>query len=119
MATVLCTGADRVLIETRALILRGAGHIVVPVMGEPELIEACQQNRFDVAVIGQAISKVKKQYVFNLVRQHCPTAKILELYSPVHGRALRNADDWLEVPAQVPTDLAAHVEKLAAEANSN
>ena len=113
MATVLCTGADRVLIETRALILRGAGHSVVTVMGEPELIAACQQNRFQVAVIGQAISNIRKQHVYHLVRQHCPSAKILELYSPEHGKTLPDADDWLEVPAQVPSDLAVHVQRLA------
>jgi hypothetical protein len=117
MATVLCTGADRTLIETRALILRRAGHTVMPVMGEPELIAACQENRFDVAVIGQAISNVQKQHVFDLVRQYCPTAKVLELYSPVRGAVLRGEDGWLEVPAQVPTDLAERVEKLVANSN--
>jgi hypothetical protein len=89
----------------------------MPVMGEPELIAACQENRFDVAVVGQVISNVQKQHVFDLVRQHCPTAKVLELYSPVRGVALRDADGWLEVPAQVPTDPAAHVEKLVANSN--
>jgi hypothetical protein len=113
MATVLCTGADRVLIETRTLILRAAGHTVVPALAEPDLIAACTQNRFDVAVVGQAISAVQKKRVVSLVRQHCPTAKVLELYSPIRGRSLPDADDWLEVPATIPTDLVEYVEKLA------
>jgi hypothetical protein len=113
MATVLCTGADRVLNETRCLILRQAGHTVVPAMGEQEVIAACTQNQFDVAVIGQVISTSQKKRIFSFLRQHCPTTKILELYAPFSGRALHGADDWLEVPAQVPTELAIHVQRLA------
>jgi CheY-like chemotaxis protein len=117
MATVLCTGAERVLIETRTLILRQAGHTVVPATGESELIAACAENKFDVAVIGQAISDVEKLRVFSLVRRHCPAAKVLELYAPYKRKVLTEADGWLEVPAQVPTDLAVHVERLALDRN--
>ncbi len=114
MATVLCTGADRILSETRALILRRAGHTAVTAVGERELIEACTHQRFDVAVIGQAMPTTKKRYVCSLVRQHCPSAKILEVYAPHLGRVLDDADDWLEEPVRVPGDLAAHVARLAA-----
>jgi hypothetical protein len=117
MATVLCTGADRILIETRNLILRQAGHTAVPAMEEPELVEACTNQKFDVAVIGQAISNSQKQRLFHLVRKYCPSARVLELYAPFSGRALPDADDWLEVPARVPADLAVHVERLAAKSS--
>ena len=119
MATVLCTGADRVLNETRALILRGAGHTAISAMNELELIEACTQQRVDVAVIGQAMPRSEKRYVFRVVRQHCPSAKILELYVPHLGRTLHDADDWLEVPARVPSELVVHVERLAAKPTSS
>jgi hypothetical protein len=41
------------------------------------------------------------------------------LYLPFSGRALKQADGWLEVPARVPTDLAVHVERLAANGASS
>jgi hypothetical protein len=115
MATVLCTGADRTLIETRTLILRQAGHTAVPATGEPELAEACAHHNFEIAVIGQLISNAQKQRVFHLVRKYCPTVKVLELYAPFSGRALTEADDWLEVPARVPAELAEYVERLVAK----
>jgi hypothetical protein len=59
------------------------------------------------------MSNIRKQHVFDLIQQHCPTAKVLELYSPELGKALKDADDWLEVPAQFPSDLAVHVQRLA------
>jgi hypothetical protein len=48
-----------------------------------------------------------------LVREHCPGAKLLELYSVSKGRALDDADSWLEVPADVPQHLAELVTTLA------
>jgi CheY-like chemotaxis protein len=114
MAKVLCAGADRILVETRVLILRGAGHTAVPAMGDHEILAACQEDGFDVVVIGQAnMPKRDKQRVLEIVRQHCSDVKVLELYSPATGRSLKSADAWLEVPALVPTDLALHVERLA------
>ena len=112
MATVLCTGVDRVLNETRALILRQAGHSATWAMDEHEVIHACKEHTFDVVVVGQAMSDAQKLHIFELVRRHCKSAKILELYLPFSGRALKQADGWLEVPAKVPSDLAVHVERL-------
>ena len=91
MATVLCVGAEQTLIATRSLILRKAGHLVVTAMGEPELLAACTQHRFDVAVIGQCVSREQKRRFFSFIRQYCPTTKILELYPP-GARTLADAD---------------------------
>jgi hypothetical protein len=112
VALVLCTGVDPVLLETRKLILQQAGHKVITTRSEPELAAACEANRFDVAVIGQTVTPRMKQVISTLVRQHCPTAKVLELYYPYQGKALDNADSWLEVPAAVPRDLAQKVNEL-------
>src|SRR5689334_2251545 len=98
---------------TRAFLLQRAGHTVIPVLSEPELIGACEEYKFHVAVIGQAISTRQKQRVFDLIRQHCPSVKVLELYSPATGEVLAEADDWLAVPADVPQDLARRVSALA------
>src|SRR5690242_18641056 len=109
MASVLCTGADRVLLETRRLLLERGGHNVVAVKNEPELLDACTRHQFDVAVIGQGVSVPVKHRIRSIVRERCPGTKILELYPPYTGRVLSDADDWLEVPAAVPSDLPARV----------
>ena len=113
MAAVLCTGVDKGLLKSRQLILEYAGHIVIPALGENELIAACTTHRFDVAVIGQIVSKFEKQRILQLIRKHCPNAKALELFVPSTGKMLPEADDWLEVPARIPFDLAERVSALA------
>jgi hypothetical protein len=117
MALVLCTGVNRNLVATRKMILEEAGHTVVPALSDRDLIQACEQHDFDVAVIGQAISSREKNRIYSLVRLHCPSLRVLELYSPHEGKVLIAADDWLAVPADVPTDLADHVSALADSAH--
>ena len=113
MALVLCTGIDKALLQTRRLILERAGHTVVSVTDEKALTTVCQKHSFDVAVIGQTVSPKMKQRIASLVRQHCPTAKILELYPQFIGKMLTDADAWLSVPSDVPKDLADRVNELA------
>jgi hypothetical protein len=113
MALVLCTGVDPVLIKTRQLILQQAGHEVVTAMEERDVKTACAQRMFDVAVIGQTVSARGKRQIMALIREHCPSAKILELYRFSTGRVLEDADSWLEVPAEVPQELAERVTALA------
>ena len=115
MALVLCTGVNPALVRTRQLLLEQAGHTVVPAMDEPTLIGACQTNQFDVAVIGQTVSPRSKRRVLQVVRQHCPSSKVLELYTSTTGRILEDADSWLEVPADVPEELVQRVETLASD----
>lgn len=56
MAVVLCTGVDKMLLQTRKLLLEKAGHTVVVVMDENTLFDVCQKHSFDVAVIGQTVT---------------------------------------------------------------
>ena len=112
MALVLCTGVDRALITTRRLILEKAGHKVVAVTDETEVVAACKKQTFDVAVIGQAVSTHAKRQIMQSVRQYCPSAKILELYRFSLGKKLEDADSWLEVPTDVPEELAERVAAL-------
>ena len=116
MATVLCTGADAGLVQTRVWILRQAGHTAVGTMSEDQIVAACADYRFDVAVIGQALSPTQKRCVLTVIREQCPTAKVLELYSVSTGRVLPDADDWLDVPASIPEHLPEKVSALAAGA---
>ena len=114
MALVLCTGVDSVLLKTRQLILQQAGHEVVTATDERTVKTACTQRRFEVAVIGQAASAKGKRQIMALIRERCPSARVLELYRISTGRILEEADSWLEVPADVPQELAERVTALAA-----
>jgi CheY-like chemotaxis protein len=113
MARVLCTGVDPVLVATRRFLLEKSGHTVVPATDEQSTMAACQQNTFDVVVIGQMVGRTDKQRLMSLVRLHCPSAKVLELFERDIGRVLEDADSWLEVPAGVPKELADCVAALA------
>ncbi len=114
MALVLCTGADPDLAYTRRLILESAGHIVITALDEPTLVAACQRHRFDAAVIGQSCERHLKRRTLELLRQHCPAARVLEVYLPDSGISLSDADDWLESPV-MPSELAVRVALLAGE----
>jgi CheY-like chemotaxis protein len=81
MALVLCTGVEPSLIRTRQLILERAGHTVVAALDETALALVCKQHRFEVAVIGQTASSKAKRHIAHLVRESCPGAKLLELYT--------------------------------------
>jgi hypothetical protein len=114
MALVLCTGVDPSVVRTRQFILERAGHVVVPALDETSLIAACQQNKFEVAVVGQTASPKIKRHIASLIRECCHDAKLLELYTISSGKILDDADSWLEVLADVPQELAARVGALAA-----
>jgi CheY-like chemotaxis protein len=98
---------------TRKLLLERAGHTVFAAKDERELSAMCQQIRFDVAVIGQVMPGMRKEEIASVIRESCPGVKILELFSPHQGKEVADADSWLEVPADVPGDLAERVSELA------
>lgn len=54
-----------------------------------------------------------KRLICSLVKQHCPDMRILELYQPHVGKAVEDADSWLAVPADIPSELADEVARLA------
>ncbi len=113
VAHVLCTGVDASLLNTRKLILESAGHKVTTAQGKGAAEKACKQQKFQVAVIGQALNGEEKRDLAQVVRKHCPTAKLLELYDEHGKRSVADADDWLAVPSDVPQELADRVTALA------
>jgi len=119
MAKVLCTGWDTSLLATRALILQTAGHEVRQARTQNEVVFECAKQQFDVVVIGQTVTNRMKHLIVSVVRQNCPDVKILELYQPHMGRAVEDADSWLEVPAEIPSDLAKRVGELASDGDRN
>jgi len=86
MALVLCTGDDRTLLKTRRLILERDGHKVITATNQQEVTDACKHHKFAVAVIGQRLPLQSKQQIFDVIRQNCKAAKILELYSPLAAK---------------------------------
>jgi CheY-like chemotaxis protein len=112
-ALVLCTGKDPSLLRTRKLILERAGHTVITAGDQRAVVAACKEYEFDVAVLGQTVSPQIKKTLAGLIRQRCPSAKILELYQANSGPTIKDADSWLEVPTDVPQDLAERVSELA------
>ena len=119
MAKVLCTGWDTNLLATRTLILETAGHEVRQARTQNEVVSECAKQQFDVVVIGQTVTNRMKHLIVSVVRQNCPDVKILELYQPHMGKAVEDADSWLEVPAEIPSDLAKRVGELASNGNRN
>jgi hypothetical protein len=115
MAMVLCTGWDQSLLDTRTLILQAAGHEVHQARTQSEVVSECGQRQFDVAVIGQSLSVRMKRVIATIVKENCPDVKILELYPPHLGKAVEDADSWLVVPADIPSDLAERVGELASK----
>lgn len=113
MAVVLCTGVDPDLLETRKLILEQAGHKVVVATSLCDIETACRKWHFNVAVLGQTLSRESKKSAAFIVRKYCHPTKILELFQAHHGKVLEDADSWLEVPADVPQDLSERVTELS------
>lgn len=113
MPLVLNTGVYPPLLETRRLILEHAGHVVVTKAAESEIATACEVHQFDVAVIGQSASPQLKRRLFNVIRRHCRTVKVLELTSPDSSKTLDAADAWLEVRPMETDALAQRVNELA------
>jgi DNA-binding response OmpR family regulator len=99
--------------ETRRLILEQAGHTVIQATTEGEVIRACTNTPLQVVVLGQMFEREAKRQTFAAIRQHCPSAKVLSLYLRGSDRVLPDADDWLEVPVDVPAALAERVSELA------
>ncbi len=111
MALVLCTGVNPVLMKTRQLILENAGHIVLYATDEREIKAVSRKQKFDVAIIGQSISSIAKVRVLDVVREHCPQARILELTREYASQALADADAWLQMPFE-PEELVNAVNSL-------
>jgi DNA-binding NtrC family response regulator len=112
VALVLCTGIDSDSLENRRLILERAGHRVISATGEQELDSACVAHKIDVVVIGHTLSPKAKERVLTLIRENCPSSKILELYPQDGQKALDEADAWLPMPTNNPQEFAELVTSL-------
>lgn len=112
MALVLCTGVDPEATQARRQFLERAGHKTITATNERELAAACKLVRFDVVILGQTLSPKMKQHVVDLIRQHCPDIKILELYPVSAAHAIEDADSWMETSTDPKQELADRVSEL-------
>lgn len=112
MALVLCTGTNPDVIKAGQQLLERAGHRVVTAVNENELSVACKEHQFDVAVIGESLGPQMKRHVVELIRQHCPDTKILELYQLSTARSVKDADSWIESPSDTSKELADRVTEM-------
>jgi hypothetical protein len=114
MSIVLNTGVYPPLLETRRLILEGAGHVVITTAEDDGIVQACKDYPFDIAVIGQSAAPPVKRRISRLIRRYCKSTKILELTTPESGMALEDADSWLEIyPGQAVAALLERLTMLA------
>ncbi len=114
MALVLCIGTDVGLMQTRKLILERAGHQVISARDLKTVKQVCRQAELDVVILSQTVNAPEKCRIAELVRQRYRDTQILELHRPGSAsKDVPDADDWLEVPAEIPEDLAKHVAALA------
>ena len=117
MALILCAGLDPALMQTRRMILQRAGHKAIGACDEREFTSACQSYNFHIILLSQTLPSVLKLRFSAIARMLCPGAKVLELYASHLGRAIRDADDWLEVPLDSPGELASRIESLLSRHN--
>lgn len=94
MALILCIGSEPEILENRREAMEKAGHTVLIARNKQELQDACRRNNIAVAVLGSHMSDNMKRNVADLLREHCPGSKIIELCDEPHGRAIEDADSW-------------------------
>ncbi|HET6934591.1 MAG TPA: hypothetical protein VFI72_07105 [Candidatus Angelobacter sp.] len=112
MALILYAGLDRALMQTRRMILQGAGHKTIGAADENEFVAACQSHSFHIILLSQTLPSVLKLRLSAIARRLRPGAKVLELYASHLGRTIRDADDWLDTPLDSPGELAARIDWL-------
>jgi len=112
MATVLCISIEDAVITKCKYILKEAGHTVVTAMSSPEIIAACHDFKFDVAVVGESGHSQTSQEWAAVIRERCPGVKIVEVSSPHLGVCVPSSDARL-APAEVPAKLAERVAEVS------
>ncbi len=80
---------------------------------ELDVVDGCKEFAFAVAVVGQSASRSKKHALASLIRKHCPSARILELFTTYEGTVLKDADAWLQISPNSPHELVERVNELA------
>ncbi|HUQ49606.1 MAG TPA: response regulator [Terriglobales bacterium] len=76
---ILNVAATEALRETRELLLKQMGYLVVSATNIRELSHVCRRSLFDLAIIGHGFDPAKKKRIAAIIRQHCPGTPLLEM----------------------------------------
>lgn len=114
MARILCTSTDKKLLKTRRLVLEHDGHSVALATSEEGARQLCERCTFDLAIIGHTHTLAEKRAIHGAVRQHCPGARVLEIYIRSTGKVFPDANDWLDIAAETMPELRLRVAALTA-----
>lgn len=76
--SILSVSYDDVLLATRKMLLEQKGYSVTSALGFTEAIETCQNDAFDLFILGHSIAEKDKLHLIETFRGSCP-APILSL----------------------------------------
>jgi DNA-binding response OmpR family regulator len=89
---ILNIGVDRQQVKARAEALASAGYEVFSATNLLEVIEACEQENIDLAVLGQVLNVNEKRRITSTIRSKCTRGTpVLALYQTSRSEA-DNAD---------------------------
>lgn len=94
MARILSVSYDEMLLRTRELLLKSAGHEITSALQHKEAMEACRQTGFDLVIIGHSIAKADKLEIIECFRKHNPKALVIALTRGAEA-PLREVDHYI------------------------
>lgn len=112
LANIIHVGTHEPTLTTRKTILERAGHAITLARDLRTVIAACENQTFDVAIIGQTLPPMEKMRVSDTLREKCQGIRILEFHDGLKPQ-LDNADAHLEVAGTTPQIFLETVERLA------
>ena len=112
MANIIHIGTSEPILTTRKTILERAGHTVTLARDLRAVIAACENQSFDLAIVGQTLPAMEKLRVSDTLRQKCQGIWVLEFHDAVKPD-LNNADAHLRVAETSPDVFLDTVDRLA------
>jgi DNA-binding response OmpR family regulator len=75
---ILSVSYNETLLATREMLLEHMGYIVISALGFTEAVKHCQNDGFDLFILGHSIAYKDKLHLIKTFRENCP-APILSL----------------------------------------
>jgi CheY-like chemotaxis protein len=104
---ILNVALHEAVLKSRSAMLEGAGYEVVPALSIVDLQRACEeQQSFDLVIIGYSLPKEERRRAMIMVRRHCGSVPILELYPHGTDPADVESDEQLSTRSDLNTLLS-------------
>jgi CheY-like chemotaxis protein len=93
---ILMVGRDRLLMETRSQVLRGAGYTVVPSFSPLQAIDKFVTGDFDLVLLFHSIPAGDRKRVAGLIRKHTSRTPVVSVasfdgqYDPFADATIKN-----------------------------